>query len=139
MGVRVCFSRAEPLRTLQESPLGAYIQLFADRLLKEGHSKQSAGHNFRVVRNFSRWMLQKKLGLGVLNEQLAEQYLQLCSRRGKLFRQDRSTLRRLLAVLCEAGAIAPKPPEVSVLGPLEKTRKRFRTISDSGAGVRHSF
>ena len=125
MGVRVCFSRAEPLRTLQESPLGAYIQLFADRLLKEGHSKQSAGHNFRVVRNFSRWMLQKKLGLGVLNEQLAEQYLQLCSRRGKLFRQDRSTLRRLLAVLCEAGAIAPKPPEVSVLGPLEKLENDF--------------
>ena len=109
MGVRVFFSRAETLRTLQEGPFGAYIRLFSDRLLREGHSKQSAGNNFRAVRNFSRWMLQKKLGLDVLNEQLAEQYLQLCCRRGKLFRQDHSTLRRLLAVLREAGAIAPKP------------------------------
>jgi len=84
-------------------------------------------------------MLQKKLGLGVLNEQLAEQYLQLCSRRGKLFRQDRSTLCRLLAVLREAGAIAPKPLEVSVLGPLEKLENDFERYLTQERGFAHSF
>ena len=119
----------------QESPFGAYIHLFADRLLKEGHSKQSARRNFRAVRNFSRWILQKKLGLGVLNEQLAEQFLQLCSRRGKLLKQDHATLRRLLAVLREAGAIPPKPPGVSVLGTLEKLENDFERYLTQERGL----
>jgi len=39
MGTDVYFSRPEALRKLHEGPIGAYIDLFADRLLKDTASK----------------------------------------------------------------------------------------------------
>jgi len=133
MGTDVYFSRPEALRKLHEGPIGIHRSVCGPAF--EGHSQQSAGNNFRVVCDFSRWLLRKRLGLADLNEQLAEHYLQLRSRRGSLFGQDRATLRRLLAVLRDVGAIAPKRPEVLVSGPLEKLESDFERYLTQERGL----
>ena len=64
------------LQRLHEGPLGTHIDLFATRLLKEGHCTQSAYRNLRIVSDFSHWLAKKGLGLRELNEQTVERYLE---------------------------------------------------------------
>jgi len=123
MGTDSYFAKSDELRKLHEGPIGIHIDLLADRLSKEGHCRRSARANLRVVSDFSHWLARKGLELSDLDERIVEQYLRSCSRHGNLWARDRAALHRLLAILRDTGAIAPKP--LQTLGLFEQLENDF--------------
>lgn len=95
------------LRRLHEGPLGPHLNAFAARLLQEGHCRQSAWRNLRVVGDYSRWLADKGLRLCDVNERTVERYQRFRQRCRCPFLSDRPALLRLLAVLRERSLIAP--------------------------------
>ena len=123
MSTSVYYKNSRMLQRLHEGPLGIHIDLFAKQLLKEGHCRQGAWRNLRVVCDFSPWLADKQLSLHELDERIVEQYLKFRLRYRNLFLGDRPALNRLLSVLREAKAIAPVPPKT--LDPLEQIEEDF--------------
>jgi site-specific recombinase XerD len=120
MSTAVYFTRAKLRQRLHQGPLDLYIDLYATRLLKEGHGRRSAQRCLHIVGDFNHWLTRKQLGIGDVNEWTVEQY----SRYRCPYLSDRPALKRLLSVLREAGAIAPK--SAVVLGPLEQIVEDFQ-------------
>jgi site-specific recombinase XerD len=96
------------LRRIQEGPLGAYLELFSQRLLREGHCQQSAWRNIRVIDDFGRWLARKEIAVEDIDEALVERYMQFRVRHRHPFLSDRPALNRFLAVLREVEVIAPQ-------------------------------
>ena len=124
MSTSVYYKKPRMLQRIHEGPLGTHIDLFAKRLLKEGHCTQSAWCNLRIVSDFSHWLAQKGLGLHELNEQTVERYLEFRLRNRYPYPSTRPAINRLLSVLREVNAISLKPPKV--LSPLEQIEEGFR-------------
>ncbi len=82
--------------------------MFSARLLKEGHCKQSAWRNIRVVGDFSRWLARKGIVAEDINDDIVNRYMRFRARHRHPFLSDRPALNRLLAVLREIEVIAPK-------------------------------
>lgn len=93
---------------LREGPLGAYIDLFSTRILREGHCQQSAWRNIRVVGDFSRWLARRGIVAEDIDEDIVDQYIRFRARHRHPFLSDRPALNRLLTVLREVELIAPK-------------------------------
>ena len=74
MSTEEYYSSPRILRRMREGPLGGYIDLFTDRLQKEGQCRQSAWRSRRVARNVNHCLVPKNLGLGQLDERTGEQY-----------------------------------------------------------------
>ena len=123
MSTSAYYKNPKMLQRLHEGPLGTHIDLFAKRLLKEGHCTQSAWCNLRIVSDFSHWLAQNGFGLHELNEQTVERYLEFHLRNRYPYLSTRPAMKRLLSVLREANAIAPIPPKV--LDPLEQIEEDF--------------
>jgi site-specific recombinase XerD len=123
MTTNAYITRAKIRLHLQEGPLGVHIDQYAAQLLKEGHCRQSAWRSLRVVGDFSHWLHRKRLGLDDVDERTVDRYQQFRSRYRCPFMSDRPALLRLLAMLREIAAIAPKAP--IVIGPLEQIEADF--------------
>jgi hypothetical protein len=94
-------------RRLHGGPLGVHIDLYAARLLKEGHCRQSAWRCLRVVSDFSHWLERKRIGLGEVDERTVERYQVFRLRNRCPFLSDKPALDRLLSVLRGIDAIQP--------------------------------
>ena len=105
-------------RRLHGGPLGVHIDLYAARLLKEGHCRQSAWRCLRVVSDFSHWLERKRIGLGEVDERTVERYQEFRLRNRCPFLSDKPALDRLLTVLRGIDAIRPKRPAVISPGDL---------------------
>ena len=104
------FQDSKVLRRLHEGPLGVHIDVYAARILREGHCHQSGARCIPVVGDLSRWLARKHHGIDDVDEPAVELYLQFRARYRHAFLSDRPVLYRLLSVLREAGVIAPQPP-----------------------------
>ncbi len=135
MSTEKYYSNPKMLRRMHEGPLGSYIDLFADRLHKEGHSLQSAWRNLRVACDFSHWLARERLGLGELDERIVEQYQRFRSRYRCPFASDRRALLRLLSVLREAEAIVLECP--TTVGRLEQIECDFEQYLTEQCGLAH--
>jgi site-specific recombinase XerD len=111
MATATFIKKPKRLRRLREGPLGVHIDLFAARLLREGHCQQSAWRNIRVAGDFSRWLSRKGIAVDGVDEGIVERYMQFRSRYRHPFLSDRAALNRLLTVLREVDVIVPKRPE----------------------------
>lgn len=112
MTITAYFRSNKVLRRLREGSLGAHIDLYAERLLKDGHCYQSGARCIRVVGDFSHWLARKRLVVSDVDEHTVEQYQQYRVRYRHPFASDLPALYRLLEVLREVGVIAPKIPVV---------------------------
>ena len=56
MTIEAYYDSPKMLKRLHEGPLGVHIDLFAARLLREGHRRQGAWRNLRVACDFSHWL-----------------------------------------------------------------------------------
>jgi len=133
MSTEKYYSNPKMLRRMHEGPLGSYIDLFADRLHKEGHCRQSAWRNLRVVCDLSHWLARKHLGLGDLDEGIVDQYQRFRSRYRCPLASDRRALLRLLSVLRGAGVIALKCP--TTMGRLEQIECDFERYLTEQCGL----
>ncbi len=112
------------LRRLREGPLGAHLELFSQRLLTEGHCKQSAWRNIRVIEDFGRWLVRKRIAVESIDEEIVDRYMHFRERHRHPFLSDRPALNRFLAVLREVDAIDPQHP--LPLSPHEQIVEDFR-------------
>ena len=117
------FKNSKVLRRLREGPLGVHIDVYAARLLREGHCYQSGARCIRVVGDFSRWLARKRLSIDDVDERTVERYQRFRARCRHPFLSDRPALYRLLTVLRELDVISPQPPTIS--GPLEQIEHDF--------------
>lgn len=127
------FHDIKVLRRLYDGTLGVHIDPYAARLLKEGHCYQSGGRSLRVVGDFSRWLTRKRLDVSGIDERTVEQYQQFRVRHRHPLVSDRPALCRLLTVLREAGAIAPKIPVAP--NPLEQIAQDFEQYLSQERGL----
>ena len=127
------FRDSKVLRRLREGPLGVHIDLYAARLLKDGHCYQSGARCTRVVGDFSRWLARKQLDISNVNERTVEQYQQFRARYRRPFLSDAPALHRLLAVLREIEVIAPETPIAP--GPLERIEQDFERYVSQERGL----
>jgi site-specific recombinase XerD len=112
MTVTAYFSRAKILLQLRESPVGAYIDLYAARLTRDGYGKQSGCQSLRAVGAFNAWLATKALNIGCINEAAIVQYEADPCKPRHLKPGDKAALCRLLVILREVDAIAPPLPIV---------------------------
>lgn len=120
------FRDSKVLRRLREGPLGVHIDLYAARLLREGHCYQSGARCIRVVGDFSHWLARLHLDVCHVDERAVEQYQQFRARYRHPFLSDRPALYRLLAVLREGGVIASQTPvSPGSFGQIEKDFEHY--------------
>lgn len=103
MTITAYFHNSKVFRRLHEDPLGAYIDLYAAQILKQGHCYQSGARCIRIVGDFSRWLARKGLDINDVNERTVEQYLQFRERCRRPSLSDRPALYRLLARIFHKG------------------------------------
>lgn len=136
MGAGFYFTKPQNLQWLHEGPLGGYIDAFADRLRAEGHCRQSGWRNLRVGGDFSHWLQHNGFGTADVDERIVKRYERFRARHRHPFLSDHPALSRLLSVLREVGAIAPRRSDV--LGAAEQIENDFKRylIQERGlAGV----
>lgn len=105
-------SRSRLVRRLRVGPLGDWIDLYTDRLLRDGYHKDHAGSALHMLILFSRWMADHDVDPCAINEQLVGRFLKSQMRRHPLRNGDRSAMTRLISVLREAQVIAARLPVV---------------------------
>ena len=127
------FKDSKVLRRLHEGPLGIYIDLYAERLVREGHCYQSGARCIRIVSDFSHWLVGKCLSINDVDERSIEQYLRFRAQHLKSFFSDRPALYRLLAVLREVDVIA-SPPLIPP-GPFEQIEIDFGNYLSQERGL----
>ena len=127
------FKYTKVLRRLLEGPLGVYIDVYAARLLSEGHCYQSGARCIRVVGDFSRWLACKRFDIGAVDECAVEQYQRYRAQYRRPSVSDRPALYRLLELLREIEAIAPLTAKVP--GPLEQIEQDFERYLSQERGL----
>lgn len=103
----LCGSRI--LRGLKRGPLADHIHLYIEWLRQRGYSRVIGHRYLSLARDFGFWLGATGLGLADLREELVTRYLAERSRHRPQYRGDALALARLLSVLREANAIAPRP------------------------------
>lgn len=126
MSTRAFYTDPKILERLQEGPLGGHIDLYAAKLLQEGHGRQSARHNIRVICDFSHWLARQQLGTDDLDEQTVDRYQQFRRRYRRPFVRDLPAFSRLLAVLRKNNAIAVRAPAGLLFCPGRLSAWRWR-------------
>jgi hypothetical protein len=102
MSVTAFFKCKKTIARLHKGPLGAYVGVYADRLVAEGHCHQSGARGIRVAADYSAWLANKRHGVADVNEDSIKQYEQLRKKYRRPFLNDHAALIRLLIVLREA-------------------------------------
>ena len=109
------FHHPKNLRHLHEGPLGGHLDLFAARLLKEGHCQQSGWRNLRVVGDYSRWLAHKGLELHDVSERTVEQYHRFRQRHRHPYCSDRPALPAALGKTRPAVLVKSSPDRLQDL------------------------
>ena len=105
-------NRSRVLQGLRRGPLGEHIDLYVERLQRDGYSLVCGHQSLSIVQDFAFWLGATGRGLGDIEEALVSQYLAERARHRTPRAGDARALGRLLSVLREAKLIAPRvlPP-----------------------------
>lgn len=116
--------RSRILRRLRAGPFKDGIDLYAERLRKDGYGPHHAGQAISTVARFTRWLTDHHFGPSDIDEHLVGRFLAFRMLRRPLRAGDRSSLSRLIAVLREAEVIGPQLP--AKRNPGEQILESFR-------------
>jgi site-specific recombinase XerD len=126
-------NRSRLVRRLRAGPLGDWIDLYTDRLLRDGYHKDHAGSALHILILFSQWLADHGFDPHAINEHLVGRFLKFQARRHPLRNGDRTAMTRLIAVLREAQVIAPRPP--AVLDGADQILEGFRDYLERRRGL----
>lgn len=126
-------SRSWSIRNLRAGPFRDCIDLYADRLRKDGYSTVSARFSIRLVSCFIRWLTEGHFDRKDIDEQLAARFLEADDRGCLLRGGDRKSMSRFIDVLREAEIIAPALPRP--LDPSDEILERFRAYLEHRHGL----
>lgn len=125
--------RSRVLRRLRAGAFKDGIDLYTERLRRDGYQAITAGRAIHLVDHFTRWLADHHLGLPDVDEERVARYLAFRARKHPLCPGDPSALRRLIDVLRDAEVIDPaSPPSLS---PSEQILERFRAYLDRRHGL----
>ena len=122
------------VRDLRAGPFKHCIDLYADRLRKDGYSKHTAASSMTIIVEFFGWLTDGQFGCGDVDEQLAASFLEVRVRRHPLRSGDPAAIGRLLSALREAQVIAPALPRV--FDPTEQILEDFHAYLTQRHGLR---
>jgi hypothetical protein len=74
------FKNPHTLLSKRESPLGPYIDVFAQQLCEQGYSRQYARRRLQVVAELSQWLRRQDLVVSDLTSMHLESYLEFRAR-----------------------------------------------------------
>ncbi len=117
-------SEALSLRSIVRGPLAPYVPRFAEKLLEQGYTHNSAAQHICFVAQLDRWLLAEGLGVADLNESTIERYLSERRAAGYVLHLSRKAMRPLLEFLAPLGVLPPAPPVR--LDPVEELLSRYR-------------
>ncbi len=119
----------EPSWSLAQAPIGplsARIDAFTSLLVDQGYAAFSAHLETRLVADFSRWLMRRRVTLQRITAGHAEQYLRYRARHRRPRQGDLLALRRLLSMLRERGDIAEAMPTLpDEVAPVEQLANDF--------------
>jgi len=110
MEVEEYLRRSGLFRRLKSGPHGHLVENFATRLIEEGLVREGTWRCLHVVDGLLSWIAGHRYELGKLDEHMADRYLRYRASRQSIKSGDRAALKRWLAVLRNAGAIAAATP-----------------------------
>lgn len=99
----VDFPRA--IRRLRKGLFGEYVDVFAETLATEGYVHQSVWIQLKIIGRLDRWLVQHGYGLAELDEQRADEFLDVWKRAGLSRPGDVVAIRRFVAYLRGRGVI----------------------------------
>ncbi|AJR23105.1 site-specific integrase [Sphingobium sp. YBL2] len=102
-------SSSRILRGLKRGPFAEHIHLYIEWLRRRGYSREIGHRYLSLARDFGFWLAATGSDLADVREGLVTRYLAERSRHRPQYRGDALALARLLLVLREANAIAPRP------------------------------
>lgn len=126
-------SRSWSIRRLRAGPFRDCIDLYMDRLRKDGYSLVSARFSIRIVDFFIRWLIEGHFDCKDTNEQLAACFFDSEARGCRLRGGDRAAIRRFIAVLRDAQVIAPALPPT--LTPADQILESYRAYLERRQGL----
>lgn len=121
------------IRDLRAGPFRDCVDLYADRLRKDGYSKHTAAGSMTIIVEFIGWLSEGQFDCADIDEQLASRFLEVRVRRHPLRDGDPAAIRRLLSALREARIIAPALPRA--LDPTEQILEDFHAYLTQRHGL----
>ena len=109
---------------MQEGPLGASVDAFAQQLIDQGYAKTSVRYALQLAADLGRWLKRCRIGVTQVTAEHLACYLRDRSLRGHFRSGDAGIVRRLLRRLIEQGIVAPEPPIEPT--PAERLETEFR-------------
>jgi len=106
----VDFPRA--IRRLRRGLFGEYVDGFGETLATQGYARQSVWTQLKMIGRLDRWLVQQAYGLAELDEQRADEFLDVWKRAGVSRPGDVVAIRRFVAYLRGRGVI--KRPLITV-------------------------
>ena len=115
----------DPSRVRVPGPLAPFAAGFVDELARQGYTPLSARNQMWLMAHLSRWLTSEGLGLGELHMAVVDRFT--CARRttGRRRLGSIKATRPMLAYLRELG-VAPTPPALEPIGPVEGMLERYR-------------
>jgi site-specific recombinase XerD len=98
------------MRSFVRGPLAPYVAGFAEELLRQGYTRNSAAQYVCFVANFDRWLLAEGLGVADLSASTIERYLAERRAAGYVLHLSGKAFRPLLGFLAPMGVLPPVPP-----------------------------
>jgi integrase/recombinase XerD len=118
------FREPQTVLHMHEGPLGQYIDSYAAEIRAEGYAHGTAVLQIRLVADFSRWMVKRRIEAQEITAEQVECYLRSRARNRCPGRSDRAALRRVLNLLLRQGVIAE--PSLPASTPLIQLQEEFR-------------
>jgi len=103
------FTFASTIERLRQGPLSEYLDAYAASVAEQGYARHSIRRQIVAIADFSWWLRHKHIELRDLDSRIVDRFLTLRRRQQRLGRGDPKTLHRMLALLCDKGAVKCQP------------------------------
>jgi integrase/recombinase XerD len=118
------FKNPHTLLSKRESPLGPYIDEFAQQLCEQGYSRQYARRRLQLVAELSQWLRQQDLVVSDLASMHLESYLEFRARSRRTRPGDAASLKVFLELLQQKNLVVA-PVELVENTPIDKLQDEF--------------
>jgi len=118
------FKNPHTLLSKRESPLGPYIDEFAQQLCEQGYSRQYARRRLQLVAELSQWLRQQDLVVSDLTSMYLEKYIEFRARSRRTRPGDAASLKAFLELLQQKNLVVT-PVEFVEKTPIDKLQDEF--------------